>query len=475
MRAIIKNYFTTNCLLIFLLICSQQNSNANEKSTILACDISPEETLYLLNQTRADNKPPIRAMDDCKKTNRNFFAQIIDINPNYFEFAADILKDDEVFIGKFVTMHPEILKYASTRLINDHSFMFRMARTYQDALKYASPKLINNKGFVTQMIQINPRNFAHVSERLQDDEALALSTLKDSGKMLKFASSRLQDNKKVVMQAIQSYSLAINFASEKLHKDPQIKKLSSKINYNFINNFDDFLRENYGGLKVGPEGSRGYHIVNMAKFFPEKQITYHPYITKWEEVYKNGVKTDEIRLETKSINDGGWKVDFSDYPELIKEIENIFITNGVDQNTIDALNTVSLWKISDQPKVIAFDLYLLRHINSGYLRSNTSNVVSFTAIARQTVIKNKKWEMNVVDAIFDADLKMDVSYQNGHRRYKIWDAYLIDKNDKDPKILFKVEDKDGEYFDLFVKQLNNRYVSIYKGGGYAMEINLFEK
>ncbi len=69
---------------------------------------------------------------------------------------------------------------------------------------------------------------------------------------------------------------------------------------------------------------------------------------------------------------------------------------------------------------------------------------------------------------------MSVAYKGGHKRYRIWDIYQTSKKDKNPKILFKVEDRDGEYFDLFAKQLNDRYASIYKGGGYAMEINLFE-
>ncbi len=463
-------------LLILFLIFPLHNSHSDDNTKILSCDISSDETSYLLDQVKVDNKPQIRSMDDCKKANRTFFAKIIDINPNYFEFASNNLRDDEVFISKFVTNNPSILKYASSRLISDRSFMFKMARIYPDALKYASPKLTNNKEFITAMIKINAKNFAYASDRLQDDEVIALLALKNSGKMLKYASPRLQDDKKVVTQAIQSYSLAINFASEKLQKDPQIKKLSDQINYSFINNFDSFLKENYGGLNVGPEGSRGYHIVNMAKFFPDKQITYHPYVTKWGQVYKNGVETDEIRLTTKSVNDGGWKVDFAEYPELIEAIENIFVTNGVDHNTIEGLNAVSLWIISNKPKVIAFDLYLLRQIDSRYLKSETSNVTALTAIARETQSngKKKEWEINVVDAIFDADLKMSVTYENGHRRYKIWDVYLINKKDKDPKILFKVEDKDGEYFDLFAKQISNRYASVYKGGGYAMDINLFE-
>lgn len=459
-------------IVIFALSLFLTFADCYSQNQVTACDVSPEETAYLLDQIKIDNKPLIEAMDGCKKANHHLFAKIIGANPDYFQFAADSLKDDEVFISKFVAINPQILKYVSSRLMGDEFFMFKMAKIYPEALKYAAPNLINNKRFITKMMRINPKNFVYASDRLQDDEEIALLAVSNNGKMLKFVSDRLQDNKKVVIQAIKSYSLAINFASEKLQKDSEIKKMLKKTNYNFIANLDQFLKENYGGLGVGPDGSRGYYIVNMAKFFPEKQIIYQPYITKWERVYKNGVETNELKLAAKSTQVVGWRDVFSDYPELIKAVENIFIANQVDENTIDSLNAVSFWIVSDKPKVVAFDLYLLRQIDNKYLSADVANVVSLTAIAKEK--KNKKWEVNVVESTFDADLKMSVVYKGGHKRYRIWDIYKANEKDKNPKILFKVEDKDGEYFDLFAKQLNDRYASIYKGGGYAMEINLFE-
>ena len=460
----------------FFLFTTLHNSYSADADPIIACDVSFEETNYLLEQVKINNTPQIRAMDECKKLNHSLFAKIINTNPIYFEFASPTLQDDEVFISKFAALSPEILKYISPRLSSDRFFMFKMTKIYPEALDYASPKLSDNKDFMMQMIKINPKNFSYSSDRLQDDEDVTLLAVKTSGKMLKFTSARLQNSKTIVIEAIKSYSQAVIFASEELQKDPEIKKLASQINYNFINNFDAFLQQNYGGLIVGPEGTRGYHIVNMAKIFPKKQLAYRPYMSRWEQVYQNGVATDEIKLVIKGSNEGGWKVDFAKYPELIKEIENILITNQVDQNTIDSLNTVSLWQISDKPQVMAFELYLLRNIDNKYLKANTANIVALTAIARENSggKKSKKWEISIADAIFDADLKMNIFYHNGHRRYKIWDVYVADKKDKNPKILFKVEDRDGEYFDLFAKQLNNRYASIYKGGGYAMDINLFE-
>ncbi len=448
------------------------NAYGGDSKAIPACDVSREEISYFLDQIKIDNKPPIRAMDNCKKANHHLFAKIIGANPAYFKFASDSLKDDEVFISKFVAINPQILKYISDRLSGDEYFMFKMARIYPEALKYASSKLTNNKSFMMKMVRISPKNFIYGSDRLQDDKELALLAIKNNGKMFKFVSDRLQDNKKVVIEAIKSYSLAVDFASQRLQKNSRVKRMVKKINYSFLENFDQFLRENHGGLGVGPDGVRGYHIVNMAKSFPEKQIIYQPYITKWERVYKNGIETNDLKLTTQSTQSIGWKDVFSDYPKLIKAVEDVFIANQIDANTIDALNPVSFWIVSKKPKVVAFDLYLLRRVDNQYLSADVANIVSLTAIARQK--RNKKWEINIVESTFDADLKMSVDYKGGHKRYRIWDIYQINKKDKNPKILFKVEDRDGEYFELFVRQINGRYASIYKGGGYAMTINLFD-
>ena len=446
------------------------NSYSKDNLTTLSCDISPQESTYLLNQIRLDNKMPIKAMDDCKKNNRHFIAKVIDMNPNYFEFASDALRDDEVFISKFVAINPQILKYISERLSNDKFFMLKMAAIYPEAIQYASAQLTDNKNFMIKMIELNPKNFSYASERIQNDKEAALLAVRKNGKMLRFASEKLQDDREIVIEAIKSYNLAINFASEKLRNDPKIKKIASEIDYSFLTNFDQFLRENYGGLGVGPDGYRGYHIVNMAKNFPEKRIIYQPYLTKWQRVYQNGVEMTELKLSSKINTTNDWKSVFSKYRGLSKEVEKIFSNNKVDDNTVDALNLVSFWVISKKPRIVAFNLYLLRPIDNAYLDANVANIVSMTAIAKEN--QNKEWQISVVDAIFDADLKMSVDYKSGHKIYKIWDVYQINKNDQNFKILFKVEDKDGEYFDLFAKQLNGRYVSIHKGGGYAMEINI---
>lgn len=439
----------------------------SDDKIIIACNISKEETTYLLGQVKAGNKPAIRGMSDCKKANRGLFAQIIDIDPGYFAFASDNLRDDEVFVSKFVAQNPDILDNISDRLKSDRYFMSKMMRTYPNALKYASPKLTDNKGFMQRMIKINPRNFEYASARLQNDEQTALLAVRNSGKMLKYASDNLQDNKKVIIEAIRSYSLSINFASERLQNDRRMQKLSKKIDYSFLKGFSEFLRDSYAGITVGPDGSRGYYIVNMAYFFPDKQLIYNPYTVKWEKAYRNGIETGDLKLIVKNNNSVNWRDDFANYPGLIKTIEDIFSINKVDANTVSALNTISLWQVSDKPLVLAFDLYLLRPVDNKYLKSDFDNITLLTAIAELKA--NGKWEVSIVDNVFDADLKMNIAYKNGHKKYKIWDLYQEDDKDS-PKVLFKVEDKDGEYFELFAKQINGRYATVYRGGGYAMDV-----
>jgi hypothetical protein len=458
-------------LFFFFLQFFFPNSAISSDKVVLSCDVSKEETEFLLSYVKKGNRPQIRSMDECKKANRKLFAKIIDVDPRYFGFASDSLKDDQAFIGKFVAQNPIILNYISNRLKADRFFMSKMMRVYPHALKYASPKLTDNKGFMADMINLNPRNFQFASYRLQADKNIALLAVKNSGKMLKYASDNLQDDKEVVLEAIKSYNLSINFASIRLQDDREMQKLSNTISYNFLSNFDYFLRNNYKGIAVGPGGSRGYHIVNMAKFSPELQAIYRPYVTKWERVYENGVETSDLRLAVKDVNNFGWELDFIDYPDLTQNIKDIFAANLVDENTVSALNTISLWQVSDEPEVVAFNLYLLRQADNKYLKSNFANITSLTAIAR--LKDNYEWEISIVDAIFDADLQMNIAYKSGHKRYKIWDIYKDGENDKEPKILFKVEDKDAEYFELFVKQLNGRYASIYRGGGYAMNITPF--
>ena len=91
--------------------------------------------------------------------------------------------------------------------------------------------------------------------------------MKEDGSLLQYASEQLQKDKKLVEVAVKSNVRAIQYASKKLANDAEIKKIADSVKYDFLNGFDTFLKDNYGGLPVGPSGSRGYRIVNQGNFF----------------------------------------------------------------------------------------------------------------------------------------------------------------------------------------------------------------
>jgi hypothetical protein len=487
--------------LIYLLPLSRSHSFSNQQNA--SCKITKEETSYLLKQTKLDKKPYIRSLPECKRSNHLLMAQIININPEYLEFASDSLKDDEFFIGKMFSTSPKILKYSSNRLKSDQFFMSRMAIINPKALRYASEQIKDSKSFMKKMIKSNPDNFLYASRRIQNDKKISLMAIEGNGMMLKFSSSKLQNNKKFVTVAIKSNVMAISFASDKLKKDPEIQALTKQINYYFLNNFERFLRDNYSGLPIGPEGYRGYKIVNMAKLHKKSQLINRPYPTKWQQIYRNGVETNEVKFENNLPEKRGWKSDFIDYPELTKDIEAIFSSNNVDQNTINSLQTTSLWKFPDDPEALVFNLYLSRKVSNSYFDGKIFNITSkiryndkeaedISEEAEKEDEKEKigkeeedkeikkknqiprKWLISIADSNFDINLKMDIASKKGHKRYEIWDLYVKNKEDKNPKIIFRIEDTDYEYFETYAKQINNRYIPIFQGGGNVMETNLFE-
>ena len=67
----------------------------------------------------------------------------------------------------------------------------------------------------------------------------------------------------------------------------------------------------------------------------------------------------------------------------------------------------------------------------------------------------------MIEAIFDSETKVDSIYRNGHKKYILWDLFKTNKNDKNPKIIFKVEDAMIDYFEVFARQNNQKYRIIF--------------
>lgn len=74
---------------------------------------------------------------------------------------------------------------------------------------------------------------------------------------------------------------------------------------------------------------------------------------------------------------------------------------------------------------------------------------------------DSKWNLSVIEAIFDSETKMDPTFSNGHKRYVLWDLYKTQKDDKNPKLIYRVEDQVRDYFVVFAHQKNNKYQQIF--------------
>ena len=199
------------------------------------------------------------------------------------------------------------------------------------------------------------------------------------------------------------------------------------------------------------------------KFFANQNIFSRNYVTKWQQNFKSSEAplAERDRLITADSRNYPilWKDDFKKYKGLAKKIEDFFHNHHIDQNTIDSLSTVYLWKIHDKPLTLAFNLYLLRDSNDIELGPEFADITSLTAIVQK---RKDKWYLTVIEVIFDSELKVNLSYANGHKKFDLWDLYKANKEDKTPKIIFKIEDRFKEYFEIFEEQSGGKYQMLYR-------------
>ncbi len=416
------------------------------------CDIDENDIKEILAEVKKRKNDVIKTLPDCLKLNRSLMMRAAIINPSEFQYAADILKEDESFVHRMLEINPEILKFAATSLRLDKDFMEQATYLNRDALKYADPKLLDNKIFIREMIKIDAKNYIFASERLREIPEFAQSAFLDNGLLLEYAPTKIKDDRKLVTIAVESNADALQFASDRLKEDKILKKLAAKKTSIKEDGLKKFLRENY--LSDSDKKNIGIIIDNRMKFFADNKIIDRNYITKWQRSYDP--KNETLRLISADSRNFpvSWKDDFKRFPLLIQKIEKFLLNRQVDQSTIDSLSTVYFWKVKKKPQTVVFNLYLLRDSNDAELGPKFANVTSLTAIAQK---RGEAWNLSVVEVIFDSEIKIDLAYENGHKQYALWDLHEVDEKDKNPKIIFKVEDQFSEYFEIFEEQNNGKY------------------
>lgn len=442
------------------------------------CDNINDDVInaILVEITKKGSDYSIKNLPDCYRLNRKLILKAALIDPVQFDSAHDLLKEDDLFVRRLLKgANPAVLQYASPKLRSSKNFMERATYLSRDSLQYADPMILDNKLFMRHMIGVDSRNYIYASERLRELPEFAKMAFYDNGSLLSHAPQKIKSDKELVKIAVQSNISAFDFASDELKKDKDLlaiisKNPSIKFSEEKKEKLKEFIRKNYVIEEV--KKNLGYVLTDRAKFSEKNKIIDRNYITKWHKNlnFKNSGISEEMRLITVDSRNYPilWKEDLKKYPSLIPKIEKFFHDKNIDQNTIDNLSITYFWKVKKNPETLVLNVYLLRDSKDADLGPDFSDITSLTVIL---IKQGKKWRASVVEVIFDSEWKVDPAYQNGHKKYIFWDLYSENKKDKKPKIIFKVEDKFREYFEVFEEQSGGKYEMVF----YYDPLNELEK
>lgn len=447
-------------------VISQQQENPAANAAKNICD---EREIYydqILQRISQDSKMNvIGELPECFALDRKLILKAVLIDPEQFQYAADILQEDQIFVKRLLKVSPEILQYAAPEIRGNKLFMENATYISRNSLQYATWSLLDNKIFMKKMIIIDSHNYKFASSRIKEIAEFAQIAFEDDGLLLQFAPAKIQDDEELVKIAVKSNALAIEFASERLQKNRELQELSAKkTSIKSDAELAKFLQENYV-IKSDGKNLKNY-ITNQAKFFKKQQLISRNYITKWQDYIdyskrdgKNFAKETRLIAADSRNYHIAWRDDFKKYKSAIAKIDKFFTKHNLPSNVIENLSTTYLWKIKSKPLTLAFNLYSLGDSLDEDLGANFANVTSITAIMQK---HEKRWEMTIVEVIMDSEIKVDIAYENGHKKYILWDLYKVDEDDKNPKIIFKVEDALSEYFEVFEEQANGKYKMVFR-------------
>lgn len=444
----LKNFF----ILIFLAIYSANAQNN--------CQLSQFEIDKIIFNAKIKKLSTISHFPKCYKNNRKLILKLSFINPNFFEHADNILKEDELFINRILKVHPSILQYASKTLRGNIRFMQNATYIQRDSLNYATISLKNNKNFMKKMVTIDSRNYLFLSKDLKSDIEIAKIAFMDNGLLIKDAPKDIKSNLEIAKIAIKSNNQAIDFLSNDLKKNKEILALSKSDN-KIISNKElrDFLIKNY--TETRSQKGLAINIINQGKYFKDNILAQRRFVTKWHHLRDSNDNSDDYKVSLIEVNSRNipisWQDDFKNYPLLIKKVNKFLKKHNIDDSTIDNLKTTYFWLIKNDLPTIAFNIYGIRSSKDSAIGPEFSDITSLTVIAQK---QGERWNMSVIEVIFSSEVKTDIAYLNGHKKYILWDLYKIDDSDLSPKVIFKVEDRFREYFEVYQEQSGGKYHKI---------------
>jgi len=266
--------------------------------------------------------------------------------------------------------------------------------------------------------------------------------------LIESAPDIVKSNYKLAKIAINSNKNAFEFLSKELRNNKDLKKLSkTNVSAKDLDELKNFLQTHY----IDSESQDGFavKIINQGKFFSSKMLVDRKYINDKE-------KLSMIAVENRN-HQQSWRNDFANYPLLRDKVTRFFKKHNIDDITIDNMRTTYFWAIKDDLPTVAFNIYSLRTSQDEALGPEFSDISSLTIITQK---QGERWNLSVIEVIFSSEVRLDMSYLNGHKKYILWDLYKISEDDKSPKVIFKVEDRFKEYFEVYEEKSGGKYNKI---------------
>lgn len=460
-------------LFLFTALSSPQINAKYRNIDFKKCNISKNSYDAIIEQVRAKNYNALTSPASCIRKNQKLVFEAITIDPKQLQYANPSFRNNENFVLRLAKINPEVIKYSGSKLRSNANFLQKSLFIYRDALKYSSKEIRDNLGFMTKAIKKDSRNYMFASKRIQKINKIATMAFSDNGNLILYAPEEVRENKKLVIIALKSSPDSFQFLSKKFRKDPEIIKIA---NYKDKKLSKEKLEKHILNHYIFISNKKSYEKEIDTNFanFQDRALVKRNYVTKWHKSYR--LKGFYLKENWKLVSFDSrnpvpnWQKDMKDYPVLTKKITRFLKRRLIDNKTINNLYLTYLWEVNKDPKTLAVNLYLLRNSKDVELEDGYSNVTSLTAIARQTKDK-KDWRLSVIEVIFDKEIPVNISFKNSHKKYFVQDLYVEDKNDKDPKVIFLVEDEYDSYFEIFSKMSGDKYQLSYRINPNEININ----
>jgi hypothetical protein len=430
-------------------------------SSLPICNMSNQKIADLIFDISQDNKL-INNLTRCQKRSKFLFSTLINnIDPHYIKYADQSLKSNPLFFIKFLPLDYKIIKYAANNLKRNKEFILNAIKSNIEILQYVDPILLDNKEFAKKLINLNPKSYLYLSYKLQMDLDLAIMALKYNSDIFSNIPEKLRSSDEIIEKALISNPFNYQLLSISEQEKDWVQELKILPDPDQSLFFKKYLQQEYANSEIGMNIFKGYKIAYQAKNYANNRVFFQNYPVKWKK-YPQINDQFGYKISNDINSQNNWQDKFAQYSGLSQKITE-FLSQKISNFTINSMQPISIWEISDQE--VIFNLYSIRKIIDEEVSEEIINVSSLTAIA---IWENDQWRLNIVDGIYDSNIKTNIAYKNGHKRFYIWDLY--EDEEYNVAIIFKIEDEYSEYFKIYQEDLMGNFKEFYQLGGYYEKI-----